>query len=223
MNLHTDKEFKALLISILKKADHIEGSETLTLTPHHFITVGGKPSSHYRINCGRKKFFLKSVKDNDNTVFCLPYLQGLNRKYGTNKFPESLTQSFTYKDREFYVLEYMEGETLEELDKSLTEEEWQFATKELKNRLNELHTCTSDRYSDKAEFYSESFGKRLSDKFTERLNNRVFTQFSAAKLNTTLSVCKQILSKVKFPKAHLIHMDVKPANIIFNRKDRKLY
>ena len=94
INLHTDKEFKALLISILKKADHIEGSETLTLTPHHFITVGGKPISHYRINCGRKKFFLKSVKDNDNTVFCLPYLYRLLKELALYQNPHRKNANF---------------------------------------------------------------------------------------------------------------------------------
>lgn len=222
MNLHTNNEFKAILFSVLNEARLISDADVLTLTPYHFITIGGKPSSHYKINSGDRKYFLKSVKDNDNTVFCLPYLHALNCEYGSGRFPELLSRTFSYKGREFYILEYLEGKTLDELDGILSEEEWQITAQELKARLQELHTCTSDKYSDRAKFYSDSFGKLLSDKFTERLKNRVFAQFSTEKLTAATAVCKHILSKVTFPEAHLIHMDVKPANIIFNRTEKKV-
>lgn len=222
MNLHTDDTFKLTLISILSDSGLISDDETLQLIPYHFIMIGGKPSSHYKIICENKKFFLKSVKDNDNTIFCLPYLNDLNRKYGDGKFPELLSKTFSYKGREFYILEYLEGETFEELDGVLSEDEWQTAALKLKERLHELYSCTSDKYSDRAKFYSESFGELLSHKLTERLKNPLFAQFSKDKLAAATVAFNRILSNAEFPQAHLIHMDVKPANIIYNRNEKRV-
>ena len=222
MNLHTDNVFIETVSSILSNAGLISHDETLMLIPSHFITIGGNPSSHYKIICGNKKFFLKSVKDNDNTVFCLPYLHTLNCKYGVGRFPELLSQTFSYKDRDFYILEYLEGETFEELDGIFSEEEWRIVAMKLKERIHELYSCTSDKYSDRAKFYSESFGELLSNKLTNRLKNSLFAQFSTNKLATATATFNRILSNVTFPKAHLIHMDVKPANIIYNRNEKKV-
>lgn len=223
MDLSKDKTFIDYIENCLRKNDLISVNESAKLTPRHFITVNGAQCSHYLVECGSKKFFLKTEKDRDNTIFILNNLKNFSNEIDLHYFPHLLTEPFSYENTNYYFLNYIEGDPLGNICDDLTDNEWEIVTDGIKNRIGELQMYRQVKYSENGRFSSANFGKVMTDKLAERLgyplqHNRLIT------LKTVIiDKFKYLLKDVVFPEACLIHMDIKPGNIIYNRKTQEVF
>lgn len=223
MDLSKDKTFIDHIENCLRKNDLISVNESAKLTPRHFITVNGAQCSHYLVECGGKKFFLKTEKDRDDTIFILNNLKNFSDKIDLHYFPHLLTEAFSYENANYYFLNYIEGDPLENICDDLADNEWEIVTDGIKNRIGELQACRQIEYSENGRFSSADYGKVMTDKLAERLcyplqHNRLI----ALKI-VLMDKYKYLLKDVVFPEACLIHMDIKPGNIIYNRKTQEVF
>ena len=84
----------------------IENKQSIKMIPWHFITVNGEQCSHYLVECEGKKFFLKTVKDEDNTIFCLKCLDRFKETLDLRYFPQLVANEFSYNQAKYYFLNY---------------------------------------------------------------------------------------------------------------------
>ena len=202
----------------LVESDFISISEPLSLTPCHNIILNGQRYTHYVINClsSRKKYFLKVSKGNDTSSHCNDYLKSFRNQHGEYIYPVIIVPEFKFNDVNFFITNYIEGQSLDVISETLTSAEWIYIAKELLVRIDELSSIHANYYSDQNVFTHRDCLAILMKKFPERLKHIVFNKYSRVDLKNAYHRCINILNNSFFTKPTLLHMDVKPANIIYN-------
>lgn len=198
----------------------ISRGEKLLLTPCHNIILQGKMYTHYIITCltSGKKFFLKISKGNDTASHCNDYLKGFRNDTGDYIYPIILVPEFEFNGIRFFILNFIEGQSLDTLQKSLSNPKWKNIAQKLQVRLDELSTIHANSYSEYNNFTTEDCATILIEKFSRRLKHPVFHNYSKMTLNQAYQRCIIILDDSHFSTPTLLHMDVKPANIIYDSK-----
>ncbi len=204
-------------------ANFIDANEIINLTVCHEFYTDVFTFCHFIIKCknSNKKYILKTVKPGDNLIFCNEYLKKFytNGKYA---YPVILIQPFTFKDKSFYVTTYAEGKDLDEISKDLTPTVWEKISLKLIDKLGELSTVIADKYSDCQEFVDAGWAEILKNKFIKRLSHPLMAEIPKTQLEMVFRHCCKILDNSEYSRPTLLHMDIKPANIIYNQSTDEL-
>lgn len=204
--------------------DLIPSHSNITLTPNYPIILNGKEYSHYIVTCSNfnEKFFLKVSKEDDKTLHCNKYLRNFINTSGEFIFPIILIPPFEVNNIKYFVTTFTEGEDLNALSKILSKREWDIASDILLEQLNLLSNIHENLYSENNKFLKIGCAEILKEKFVKRFQHSVFQNFSQQKLDRAYSRCCEILDNSSFSEPTLIHMDIKPANIIYNQQTKSL-
>lgn len=100
----------------------------------------------------------------------------------------------------------------------MTIDEWKLVSQKLVLCLDELSTIHAPFYSEHNKFTTDDCAIILKAKFYKRFNHPFFKKYPSIKLIKALNRCFQILDNSYFTPPTLLHMDIKPANIIYNIK-----
>ena len=218
-NLSIDYEGLLLILQEkLRERKLISCDETLTLTPCHKIMVNNKIYTHFIITClySGEKFFLKISKGNDAAAHCNPYLMKMSNDVEKYNYPIILVPEFEFNGIHCFVLNFFKGESLDAISKVLSTKELQYISSKALDRIDELASIHADLYSVNGAFTKQNCIEILVEKMRKRIMHPVFKQYSFQNLINATQHCKIILNNSLFSKPTLIHMDVKPANIIYN-------
>ena len=215
-------ELSLLVHKKLVEQSIISAQEKLLLNPYHNISLHGKSFSHYIITClnSGQRFFLKISKSNDATSHCNDYLHNFLTDTGDYIYPIIIVPKFEFCGISYYVTTFIEGESLDKISKTLTDDEWKIISHNLVTRLNELSTIQAPLYSEHNEFITDECSAILKTKLLNRFQHAVFDGYSKEDLDKSIKRCYQILDKSNYTKPTLLHMDVKPANIIYNSQTK---
>lgn len=211
-------ELTAITHKCMTDCSVIPMDEQITLTPHYRILINKKEYFHYIVTCkhSRTKYFLKVSKNGDNALHCNSYLQKFCASTGKNIYPVILTPSFLFDGVYYYVTTFTEGITLDDLQDNLEESEWFAISSKLRMRLDELSSIHAPQYSDSNTFTDKDCCSILKGKFIRRFAHPLFLEFSKEKIDDAFITCCGILENSNYSSPTLLHMDVKPANIIYS-------
>lgn len=204
----------------LEMVEHgiIMSTEGIKLHPCHSISLQGKLLSHYVIICSpsQKKYFLKVIKDNDGALICNNYLKEIRNEDGSCPYPLILVPEIVFQGIKYYITSFIAGKTLDELSDSLLEKTWDEIADKLLFRLDELVAIQAPQYSERSGFVSDDCATGLIRKFRQRLHHPAMAQFPSKQMEASIERCFSVLEQSQYSPPSLLHMDVKPANIIYN-------
>ncbi len=220
--IHEAEELLPTVRNELMKKGLIDSDETIKLTACHDIILNNAPRNHYIIHCSKtgNKFFLKLQKKVDNILHCDEYIQAIyqNEEY---MLPHVLVSPFSFHNDIFFITNYIEGYDLEALDSKLSDEQWIKAAEDIRKQLNMLASIHTSCYSEHNLFFTYGYPKMFKEKMKTRINHLSLNSYDRSKLQKAYDSSLRILNDSIFSEPSLIHMDVKPANIIFNPKTEK--
>lgn len=202
----------------LKEYGLLRINDQIKLIPWHFIEVDGFKKNHYIIECSNtgKKYFLKLYKENDSLFHCNKYLEKSAFNNDTFYFPIILVPPFKFLDDRFYITAFIEGEDLDALNEKLSVREWKQVATGVKKRISELASIHTVNYSEKNNFTTDNYASIIASKIKQRIRHPVLTNYSENKIKIACQHCFEILNTADFSEPTLIHMDIKPANIVYN-------
>lgn len=204
----------------LEEHSLIEKNEKIQLIPHYEIILNNKKYSHYIIECinSKKKYFLKVFKNSDNLFQCNEFIKKYVDKFGNQRFSTILIPKFYYNGVGYYVTSFVEGESLNNISTPLSKEQYKKIAYDVCDLWFELTKINTTNYSEKGTFFCDDAATIFKKKLKNRLLHPVFNQIPNTKLTKAYCKCCDIIENCEFSKPSLIHMDVKPANIIYNQK-----
>lgn len=210
----------SLVYQKLVEYNIISIQEKILLHPYYNINLHGKWYSHYIINClySKQKFFLKISKGNDTSSHCNIYLRNFRDENGTYLYPFILVPEFEFYGIHYFITTFIEGVSLDNISENLTIDEWEIISHKLSMRLDELSTIHAPLYSEHNKFITDNCSVILKEKFSKRFKHPLFNEYSYKELDKAFKRCCDILDNSHFTRPTLLHMDVKPANIIYNPK-----
>lgn len=202
----------------------ISHDEQIALQPHHWITMRGKQRSHYIVSClgSGKRFFLKVKKGNDAASHCNAFLQRFQAADGSCGYPLLASPEFSFYDNVYNIYTFAEGETLEHLLERYPTQVCGMLADKLSFRLGELHSVHAPQCSDQNRFVSEGCADILKKKILPRLKHPIFSDIPPATIAAVYHRCAEILDGASFSPPTLLHMDIKPANIIYEEQTQTL-
>lgn len=217
-------ELKSLVWEKMMEGRLILQNEEIALLPHHPVKVQGEMCCHYIVSCSpsNKKYFLKVRKDNDSSTHCNIFLRGFLDKSGKCPYPLIVAPGFDYCDRHYDFYTFAEGETLENLSDKVSVNEWESIGTKLRNRVDELSTVHSPQYSDHNIFISDQYSDIMKRKILPKLCHSVFCEYQSEIILAAYQRCLNILDTSNFSQPTLLHMDIKPANVIYNPETKDL-
>ena len=191
-------------------------TQEVALQPCHTVVIGGKQYSHFIISCSEsdQKFFLKVMKENDCAPHCNDYLRIFCDKNGNCPFPLILVPSFFFHGVRYYITTFIDGQTLDELSVTLPADFWDEIADHLLLRYDELGSIRAPMYSEHGSFISGGYASIFTQKLAEKLRYPGIP-LSEEKRNRAFEWCGEILESSSFSAPVLLHMDIKPANIIY--------
>ncbi|WP_443714735.1 phosphotransferase [Ruminococcus bicirculans (ex Wegman et al. 2014)] len=196
--------------------------ETIKLIACHDIILDNIPRNHYVIQCSKteRKFFLKLQKKVDNIIHCNEYIQSIYQN-GDYVLPYVLVSPFPFHNDMFFITNYIEGKDLEVLDSKLSDVQWKKAAMDIRRQLIQLGKIHTQYYSEQNNFFTDEYPKMFRQKLQTRINHISLIGYDKNKIQSAYNNSLRILNNSTFSEPSLIHMDVKPANIIFNPKTEK--
>lgn len=217
-NLRKNNDFEKSIYNKLIKENLIIETDTLRIKKIHKKEEKSGVIYHYIISVNNtRKFLLRTVKEHDYSYLVVNYLIELNKKMCTPCFPNAQVKPFKLANHTYILTSYLSGN---DLGKTL----WKFSNKELirisgiiDKRLKQLHSVTSSTYSDGYNFsrnipFSDIMFKKIQRKFYNEPYIKNF--FNEIDIEKVLIKIKEILNTSEYSVPTLIHLDVKPANII---------
>lgn len=225
--LDSDSNVKELTILTKKKlleCHLIPSSEEVVLYPHHQVIVHGKLRCHYIVSClpSRKQFFLKILKDNDCSTHCNRFLHQFQTENGDCSYPLLIAPGFDFFDERYFLYTFSKGKTLQELAKTahISQDEWESIANKLKKCIAVLSSVHSQHYSDHNQFVTDQYADILKRKIMPKLNHHTFSALPSKTVTTVYQRCVNIIESSVYSEPTLIHMDVKPANVIYNLESK---
>lgn len=196
--------------------------ETIELIPCHDIVLDNVPRNHYIIQCSEaeSKFFLKLQKKVDNIIHCDEYIKAIhqNEDYA---LPHVLVAPFPFHNDMFFITNYVEGYDLEKLDLELSDTQWKKAAGDIRKQLAMLSNIHTSCYSEHNIFFTEGYPEIFREKLRTKMKHISLAGYDRIKMQSAYNNSLSILNNSTFSEPSLIHMDVKPANIIFDPKTEK--
>lgn len=224
--ISNDKELTIFTKKKLLEYHLIPSNEEVVLYPHHQVIVHGKLRCHYIVSCltSRKQFFLKILKDNDSATHCNQFLHQFRTENGECPYPLLIAPGFDFFGEKYFLYTFSKGKTLQELaeTKRISENEWEDIANKLKKCITILSTVHSQQYSDHNQFVTDQYADILKRKIMPKLNHHTFSELSSKTVTTVYQKCVDIIDSSAYSEPTLLHMDVKPANIIYNLESKTL-
>lgn len=200
----------------------IDPNETIRLIACHDIVLDNVPRNHYVIHCIEtgSRFFLKLQKKVDNIIHCDEYIQAIyhNENY---ELPRILISPFPFHNDMFFITNYVEGDDLETLDSELSDTQWKKVAEDIRKQLMLLADIHTPCYSEHNKFFTGGYPEMFREKLQSRIKHISLTSYDESKIQSAYNNSLKILNNSTFSKPSLIHMDVKPANIVFDTKTEK--
>ena len=196
----------------------ISFNDKISLCPIHNVIIHGKYFSHYIITCvySSKTFFLKTVKENDNFLLCDRFLKNINDE--GLYYPRIIVPRFTFQGMQYYIITYIEGRPLDMFSEALPQSTLYDIADKLLFLIEQLALINASQYSENAVFVPDDCIVILKQKLANRMRHPLIAGYPPKKVERTFHWCCNILEHSQFSRPTLIHMDVKPANIIYNEK-----
>lgn len=122
------------------------------------------------------------------------------------------------------ITDYKKGISIDKCISKLSENDYNIIVSQLCKNLKEMHSVTSREFCDFSSFSSDSwfaFFKYKFDKHLRRAKNNQLLSDEQVHTISRLLLKEQEIFKLSY--SALIHFDVKPANIIWNPEDQKVY
>lgn len=216
------EELMPIVRNKLMEKGLIAPDETIRLTAYHDIVLDSAPRNHYVIQCSEtgNRFFLKLQKKVDNIIHCDEYIQAIyqNEDYA---LPHVLVSPFSFHNDVFFITNYVEGYDLEALDSELSDTQWKKAAEDIRKQLMLLADIHTPYYSEHNKFFTYGYPKMFREKLQARIKHISLTGYDESKIQSAYNNSLRILNNSTFSEPSLIHMDVKPANIVFDPKTEK--
>ncbi len=188
------------------------------LYPHHSVIINGKQFSHHIVSCThcQKRFFLKILKEDDNSLLCDRFLQEISIKESEVPYPQVVVPKFTFHGMQYYITTYIEGQSLDTFSDALPRTTWNNVADKLLILIDQIASLTAEQYSEHGTFVPDNYASIMKEKFEIRRKHPLIACYSNAKLERLFNWFCDVLDHSQFSKPTLIHMDIKPANIIYN-------
>lgn len=216
------EELKSIVRNKLMEKGLINHDETIKLIACHDIVLDNTPRNHYVIQCREtgSSFFLKLQKKVDNIIHCDEYIQAScqNEDYA---LPHILVSPFSFYNDMFFITNYVDGYDLETLDSELSDTQWKKAAADIRKQLMLLADIHTPCYSEQNKFFTDGYPEMFKKKLQTRIKQISLIGYDGSKMQSAYNNSLRILNKSTFSEPSLIHMDVKPANIIFDPKTEK--
>ena len=195
-------------------------NDKVSLYPHHSVIVDGKCLSHFIVTSTRsqQRFYLKILKDNDNSLLCDYFLSKIHIEEAELPYPKIVVPKFTFQGRQYYITKYIEGQPLDIFTDTLPQSTLDNIADKLLILINQLTSIKAPLYSERGNFIQDDCASILKKKFAARLKHPLISSYSLTRLELAFNWFCNILNQSQFSQPTLIHMDVKPANIIYNEK-----
>lgn len=212
------ERLKKVVLRKLQEFNLIRSNTNITLTPNYRFILRGKSYFHYIITCNNlsMKFFLKVDKGNDNAIHCNSFLEPFRDPDNEYIFPVILVPPFEFEAVKYYITTFFEGLNLDIVSKTLEKKDWIKISTELNEQLTLLSTIHSQLYSENNIFLESGCADILKEKLNKRLSHPAFSIYQQKHIYNAYNRCCEILEESDFSRPTLLHMDVKPANIIYN-------
>lgn len=213
-------DLKSVVHQKLVEAGVVLQSWDLELQPCHPMLLHGRTYFHYVISspCSKQKYFLKMTKDvnYDGSHLCNEYLQEIGMRSGNYAYPVVIVPVFCYHGNLYFITTFVEGRDLDHFVNILPEYEWDSIADKILFRVNELSGIHTSQFSERGQFLDDGCATILERKILERYKHPLISSFPHERLNKVFDHCCSILDGCDFSVPTLIHMDIKPANIIYN-------
>lgn len=206
--------FKNALI----KENIIDSTDSIDIKNIYTKTQRGIIINHYIISISNKtqKLFARMVKEKDCSYHVMPFLKTIKTNSKEFETPIALTAPFNIDNHMYIITTYIEGNELKALLPTITTDNLIQISNKINNNLDKIHSITNDRYSLDCSFTDKPFNEIMFEKLCEQVHkNKCIEIFlNCTDQNNLLSKSKRILDSSSFSKPTLIHMDIKPENII---------
>lgn len=192
----------------------------VSLCPHHSISMNGELFSHFIVTCthSQQHFFLKILKENDNFLLCDRFLRKIHIKEAKLPYPQIVVPEFVFHGMQYYVTTYIEGQPLDTFQDVLPPKTWDNVADKLLILIDQLASLKATQYSEHGIFVPDDYASILKKKLEARLQHPLIASYPHAMIERAFNWSCDILDHSQFSQPTLIHMDVKPANIIYNEK-----
>lgn len=203
---------------MLLKNSLISPHDEVKLRPTHRVLISGEWFSHFIVSCtySRQTFFLKVVKGNDNFLLCNQFLQQLSTENAEFLYPKIVVPEFLFQGMNYYITTYIEGQPLDTFPDTMSQSVIEHIADSLLKLIDQLSLIRAQEYSEQGAFVSGDYASILKRKLKLRLRHPLMASFQREKLGRALNWATDILDRSQFSQPTMIHMDVKPANIIYN-------
>lgn len=193
-------------------------NDKISIKKIHPIMQDGQIMHHHTVTVERtnKKYLIRTIKEKDYSSSIMNYLVSLNNLSSHAVFSHALTSPFVIGNHSYIVTTYLEGENLESQIETLSNEELVDLSYKIEENLKLIHSVTNDKYSDGIRPVNASFGKIMYDKIFKQFHDECNIFAKGIDVNKLLDTANSILSQSSFSKPTLVHMDLKPANIIIS-------
>ena len=210
-DLEMEAARKLLQYGLVPPADGVR------LHPHHSVLIRGKWFSHFVITCphSQQTYFLKVVKEQDNFLFCNRFLQNLSDKDDGYPWPQIVVSPFVFQGMQYYITTYIKGQPLDAFPETLPQSTWNYVADQLMLRINQLTLLKAPQYSEHGTFVRDNCATILKKKLASRMRHPLISSYPHKKLERAFDWVCEILEHSQFSQPTLIHMDIKPANIIY--------
>lgn len=190
----------------------------VSLCPHHNILINGEWFSHFIVTCthSTQRFFLKILKENDNSLLCDCFLREINTKNAKLFYPQIVVPQFNFQEVKYYITTYINGQPLDTFPETLPQNTWDNVADKLLVLIDQLASIKASQYSEHGTFVPDDCASILKKKLETKLRHPLVASYPRAKIERAFNWSCDILDQSQFSQPTLIHMDVKPANIIYN-------
>ena len=216
------EELMPIVRNKLMEKGLIDPDETIRLIACHDIVLDNTPRNHYIIQCSEteSRFFLKLQKKVDNIIHCDEYIQAIyqNEDYA---LPHVLVSPFAFHNDMFFITNYVEGYDLEVLDSELSDKQWKKVAEDIRKQLMLLADIHTPCYSEHNKFFTDGYPEMFMKKLQTRIKHISLISYDVSKMQSAYNNSLEILNNSTFSEPSLIHMDVKPANIVFDPKTER--
>lgn len=169
----------------------------------------------------KNKYFLRTVKEKDYSFMVVDHLNELNKKYSHLNFPSALIPPFKINNHMYILTSYINGISLDMKMAVMTNKQLLSLSGVLNEKINCLHTVTSTKYSQGYNASNLQFADIMYNKIVTKLQSEECLQQFLYNLEVDSIKEKiwNILKNSKYSIPTLIHLDIKPANIIVSEQN----
>ena len=179
---------------------------------HYIATIAGT----------KKKYLIRTIKEKDYSCSVSKYLININNTLIDDVFPSAISDPFEINHHTYIITTFFDGDDLGVQLSLLTNDELLEISDKLNDILKILHSTTINNYSILNSFESNSFAEIFFNNIKLQCDSKYNIFIDQTKKEKFLVSVYDILSKSTFSPPTLVHMDIKPANIIFLRNEKRV-